>query len=193
MLRNLWVATALALCACAPPGYVYNDGDLLHPHPSADLCASKGFVLDPDAKECVLAAPPLPPVKPRSVASNLPVIKRAALADVGTKTDAGPGADAENKSGAESNAKSGSKVSARIAVIDVPIETDAVIADDLRKNRKFLNELVRFAREGQHPCETISGVEANVASRLFTLKCDRADHVYEIEAKGAHWVARMRQ
>jgi hypothetical protein len=186
MLRHLWVATALAMCACAPPGYVYNDGDLLHPHPSVDLCASKGLVLDPGAKECVLAAPPLPPAKPRSVASNLP-IKRAALADVETKTDAGPGADAE------SNAKSGPKVRPRVAVVDVPIEADAVIADDLRKNRKFLNELVRFAREGQHPCETISSVEANVASRLFTLKCDRADHVYEIEAKGAHWITRVRQ
>jgi hypothetical protein len=191
MLRYLWVATALALCACAPPGYVYDNGDLLHPHPSADLCASRGLVLDADAEECVVAAPPLPPVKPRMTASHPPAVKRAAEAEFGTKTDAGQSSDADSKTVAQSNAKSGPVP--RVAAVDVPIETDAAIADDLRKNRKFLNELVRFAREGQHRCETISSVEANVASRLFTLKCDRADHVYEIEAKGTHWIVTVRQ
>jgi hypothetical protein len=193
MLRYLWVATALALCACAPPGYVYDNGDLLHPHPSADLCASRGLVLDAGAEECVVAAPPLPPVKPRLTASRSPAVQRAAQADVGTKTDAGQSSEADSKTAAESNAKSEPRPFPRVAAVDVPIETDAVIADDLRKNRKFLNELVRFAREGQHRCETISSVEANVASRLFTLKCDRADHVYEIEAKGTHWIVTVRQ
>jgi hypothetical protein len=193
MLRYLWVATALALCACAPPGYVYDDGDLLHPHPSAEFCTSKGLVLDVDAKQCILAAPPLPPVKPRPMASRPPAIKRAAQADVGSKSDAGPIYDADGKAPAQANAKPEPKPTSRAAVNDVPIETDAVIADDLRTNRKFLNELVRFAREGQHSCATISSVEANVASRLFTLKCDHSAHVYEIEAKGAHWVVKVRQ
>jgi hypothetical protein len=65
MRRYLWVAAALSLGACAPPGYVYEDGDLLHPHPSAELCASKNLVLDPNTKECVMPPPPVlvPPLR----------------------------------------------------------------------------------------------------------------------------------
>jgi hypothetical protein len=59
----VWVACALVLSACAPPGYVYEPGDFFHPHPSAELCASKGLVLDSVTKECV--PPPPPPLPPR--------------------------------------------------------------------------------------------------------------------------------
>jgi hypothetical protein len=65
MRREVWVAFALLLSACAPPGYVYEAGDFFHPHPSAELCESRGLVLDSITKECVM--PPPPPLPPRHV------------------------------------------------------------------------------------------------------------------------------
>ena len=62
MRRQIWVAGALLLSACAPPGYVFDGADFLHPHPSAALCASKNLQLDPVTKECVVPVPALPPV-----------------------------------------------------------------------------------------------------------------------------------
>jgi hypothetical protein len=61
MKRLIWVAGALLLSACAPPGYVFDGADFLHPHPSAALCASKNLQLDPVTKECVVPVPALPP------------------------------------------------------------------------------------------------------------------------------------
>jgi hypothetical protein len=66
MQRRKWVAAALLLSACARPGYVYDDGDLLHPHPSAELCVSRNLQLDPVSKDCVMPQLPLPQrVRPR--------------------------------------------------------------------------------------------------------------------------------
>ena len=59
MKRLIWVAGALLLSACAPPGYVFDGADFLHPHPSAALCASKNLQLDPGTKECVVPVPAL--------------------------------------------------------------------------------------------------------------------------------------
>src|SRR5215470_11109893 len=59
MRRQIWVAGALWLSACAPPGYVFDGADFLHPHPSAALCASKNLQLDPVTKECVVPVPAL--------------------------------------------------------------------------------------------------------------------------------------
>ena len=68
MRRQIWVAGALWLSACAPPGYVFDGADFLHPHPSAALCASKNLQLDPVTKECVVPVPALPPASsPRRV------------------------------------------------------------------------------------------------------------------------------
>ena len=72
MRRQIWVAGALLLSACAPPGYVFDGADFLHPHPSAALCASKNLQLDPVTKECVVPVPTLPPASPpRHVPSPL--------------------------------------------------------------------------------------------------------------------------
>jgi hypothetical protein len=60
MRRLIWVAGALLLSACAPPGYVFDGADFLHPHPSAALCASKNLQLDPVTKECVVPVSALP-------------------------------------------------------------------------------------------------------------------------------------
>jgi len=63
MKRHCRVAAALLLSACAPPGYVYEPGDFFHPHPSAELCASRNLQLDLDTKECVVPPPALPPLR----------------------------------------------------------------------------------------------------------------------------------
>jgi len=69
MRRQIWVAGALWLSACAPPGYVFDGADFLHPHPSAALCASKNLQLDPVTKECVVPVPALPSAPPRHAPS----------------------------------------------------------------------------------------------------------------------------
>jgi hypothetical protein len=69
MGRHFWVAAALSLSACAPLGYVYDTGDLTHPHPSADLCASQGLQLDVNTKACVMP--------PRHVTSSTQARPRA--------------------------------------------------------------------------------------------------------------------
>lgn len=49
--------SALTLGACAPPGYEYDVGNFVHPHPTASLCASQGQQFDFNSKECVAPAP----------------------------------------------------------------------------------------------------------------------------------------
>jgi hypothetical protein len=156
MRRRLWAAAALALSACAPPGYVYDPGDILHPHPSEELCASRNLQLDPNTHQCAMPTPPAsPPKRMRSPVHT------------------GSPAPAPSANTAE-----------------VPIETDAVINNDLRKNTKLLNELAKFVTESGHPCAAISAAQADVASRRFKLVCDKARHTYDIEAKGGHWIVK---
>jgi hypothetical protein len=71
---------------------------------------------------------------------------------------------------------------------DVPIEPNAMIKNDLRRNTKLLNELVSFVVENGYECGAISAVRAYVAARRFKLFCDHARYAYEIEAKGRHWI-----
>jgi hypothetical protein len=154
MRRHIWVALPTALGACAPPGYVFDPGDFLHPHPSADLCASRNLQLDADTKECVMApAPTLPRRRAQSTGSV-------------SGPEPAPSAD----------------------TTDVPIEADAVIRSDLRKNTKLLGELVSFVVENGYSCGSISAVRADVVSRRFKLVCDQSHHTYEIEAKGHRWI-----
>jgi hypothetical protein len=161
MQRRNWVAAALLLSACAPPGYVYDDGDLLHPHPSAELCASRNLQLDPATKEC--AIPQLPQrVRPRVTAGAAP------------PSVAAPAAPAALAPRAESP--------------DVAIEPNAAVGNDLRANTKLLREIVRFVRETNHPCATISALRTDAASRGFKLVCDRSSHSYDIEASGNKFI-----
>jgi hypothetical protein len=49
---------ALTVGACAPPGYVYEAGNFVRPHPTQALCASRGQVLDLKIEDCVTPPPP---------------------------------------------------------------------------------------------------------------------------------------
>src|SRR5215475_3728016 len=163
MQRRKWVAAALLLGACAPPGYVYDDGNLLHPHPSADLCASRNLQLDPIIKECVIPPPQLP--LPRRVRPRVTV-------------GAAPSVTAPSAPAAQPKAEA----------VDVPIEPDATVGNDLRANTKLLRELVRFVQENNHPCATISSLQTDAASRGFKLACDKSSHSYDIEASGNRFI-----
>jgi hypothetical protein len=52
---------ALASAACAPSGYMYEQGNFVRPHPTQALCASRGQVLDMGIEDCVTPTPPPPP------------------------------------------------------------------------------------------------------------------------------------
>jgi hypothetical protein len=161
MQRRKWVAAALLLSACAPPGYVYDDGDLLHPHPSAELCASRHLQLDPVAKDCVMPQLALPQrVRPRATAGAAPPSVTAPSAPAPPKAEA----------------------------VDVRIEPNATVGSDLRANTKLLRELVRFVRENNHPCATISALQTDAATRGFKLACDKSSHSYDIEASGNRFI-----
>lgn len=71
---------------------------------------------------------------------------------------------------------------------NVQIEPSAAIDADLRANSKFLNELVKFVRENEYRCDTISAVRPAVKSRGFRLVCNRFANRYDIEDKGGHWI-----
>jgi hypothetical protein len=75
---------------------------------------------------------------------------------------------------------------------NVPIETGAVINNDLRRKAKLLNELVNFVTENGYQCDAISAARAYVVSRRFGLVCDHFRNEYEIEAKGRHWIVRAK-
>src|SRR5262245_53623260 len=53
------ILVTLTAGACAPPGYVYEVGNFLRPHPTQATCASRGQVLDMTIEDCV--TPPTPP------------------------------------------------------------------------------------------------------------------------------------
>jgi hypothetical protein len=63
-VRNFATLVALALSACAPPGYAYDVGNFTRPHPTAALCASRGQQYDADAQECFLSQPSSPAAAP---------------------------------------------------------------------------------------------------------------------------------
>jgi hypothetical protein len=154
MGRHFWVAAALLLSACAPLGYVYDAGDLTHPHPSVDFCASQGLQLDVNTKACVMP--------PRRVASS---------------TQARPRVAAPSPAPAPST-----------GTANVQIEPGAAIDHDLRGTAKLLTELVKFVRENDYQCDSISAVRPFVRSRGFSLVCNRFSNRYEIEDKGGHWI-----
>lgn len=65
-VRHAVILVALAASACAPPGYVYDTGNFIHPHPTPALCASRGQMLDAATEACVMPPPP-PPLTPVQV------------------------------------------------------------------------------------------------------------------------------
>ena len=75
---------------------------------------------------------------------------------------------------------------------NVPIEPAAAIDDDLRGNAKLLNELVKFVRENDYRCDTISAVRPFAGSHGFSLVCNRFGNRYEIEGKGGQWIVNAR-
>lgn len=60
-MRNFAILVALAVGGCAQPGYVYEVGNFVRPHPTQSLCASRGQVLDMTVEDCVTPPPPQPP------------------------------------------------------------------------------------------------------------------------------------
>jgi len=60
LLATVAVA-ALSACGCAPAGHVYEAGNFVRPHPTQELCASRGQVLDMKIEDCVTPPPPQPP------------------------------------------------------------------------------------------------------------------------------------
>lgn len=60
-MRHSAILIALTLSACAPPGYMYEVGNFVRPHPTQALCASRGQVLDMSIEDCVTPPPPPPP------------------------------------------------------------------------------------------------------------------------------------
>jgi len=57
LVKNFVILAALAASACAPAGYVYETGNFIRPHPTPELCASRGQVLDMAVEDCVTPAP----------------------------------------------------------------------------------------------------------------------------------------
>jgi hypothetical protein len=57
-VNRLAIVIAFAMSACAPAGYMYDVGNLTHPHPTPSLCASRGQVLDSTTLECMTPPPP---------------------------------------------------------------------------------------------------------------------------------------
>jgi hypothetical protein len=62
------ILVALAVSACAQPGYMYDTGSL-EQHPRPEYCASLCQVLDPNTMDCVTPPPPPPPT-PMQVAQQ---------------------------------------------------------------------------------------------------------------------------
>jgi len=60
------ILVALAVGACAQPGYMYDTGSFVQ-HPRPEFCTSRGQVLDPNSLDCV-TPPPSPPPTPMQVA-----------------------------------------------------------------------------------------------------------------------------
>jgi hypothetical protein len=56
--RRAAVLVALSASACAPPGYVYDVGNFVRPHPTHELCSLRGQVLDTAIKDCVAPSAP---------------------------------------------------------------------------------------------------------------------------------------
>jgi hypothetical protein len=56
------ILVALALGACAQPGYMYDTGSFVQ-HPKPELCLSRGQMLDPITLQCVTPPPPPPPTQ----------------------------------------------------------------------------------------------------------------------------------
>jgi hypothetical protein len=56
------ILIALALAACAQPGYMYDTGSFVQ-HPRPEFCSSHGQVLDPTTLQCVTPPPPPPPTQ----------------------------------------------------------------------------------------------------------------------------------
>jgi hypothetical protein len=156
MCRHFWVATALALSACVPLGYVNDTVDLTRPHPSAASCASQGLQLDINASACVMPPPQ------RRVASSAQARAPVAASSPAPTPNTG--------------------------TANVPIEADAAIDDDLRRNAKLLSELVKFVRENDYRCDAVSAARSFVRSRGFSVVCNRFSNRYEIEDKGGHWI-----
>jgi len=169
MRRLSLIATALTLSTCAPPGYVYEPGNFLRPHPTAELCAAKNLVLDPATKDCVMPPPAAPtPPAPRRPAPP----PKQAMPPPHAVTPAPTVADMDTAGPA--------------------IEPDATIKDDLRQNVKLLRELVHFVREQGFPCDSLSALQLLVEARRFKLACNHNRANYEIEGSEGHWTVRMR-
>lgn len=81
------ILVAMTVSACAPPGYVYEVGNFVRPHPTLELCASRGQVLDMGAGNCVTPTP-APPPTPMQVAERQEsdAIKRQRDVCVGSAT-----------------------------------------------------------------------------------------------------------
>jgi hypothetical protein len=54
-MRTVVILVALAVSACAQPGYMYDTGSFVQ-HPRPEFCASRGQVLDPNTLDCVTPA-----------------------------------------------------------------------------------------------------------------------------------------
>jgi hypothetical protein len=78
---------ALTLSGCAPVGYKYEVGNFIRPHPTQELCASRGQVLDMRLEDCAAAMPTsvAAPTAEKSFGANMmrgEAAKQNALADL---------------------------------------------------------------------------------------------------------------
>jgi hypothetical protein len=67
------------------------------------------------------------------------------------------------------------------------IELNAVMFDEVKNNVRLQNDLVHLVRASGYRCDSISGLRQFLASRGFTLVCNRFAYEYEIEDKGGKW------
>ena len=80
-----------------------------------------------------------------------------------------------------------SSTAAIAAPARAPIESGAVINEQLKGQYEVLEEMVQLVRASGHRCDSISAAIPMIFSRGFKLTCNRFSYKYEIEDKGGRW------
>lgn len=72
---------------------------------------------------------------------------------------------------------------------DVPIESDAVMSDQLSGG--VISPAVQLIRGHGWRCDSISAMQPFLMSRGFSLTCNRFSYKYNFEDKGGNWVVSL--
>jgi len=166
---------------------MYDTGGFV-PHPRPEFCQSQGLAYDVAAQKC--APPPavaqLPSAYPPPAYSPPPAYPPAYSAPPVAQQQAAlpplPPVQAQPAAPSPPSVPQGPLV---------PVESDAVIYDDLKGNTKLTDALAAMVRMNDYRCDSISAVRPYLTVKGFKLVCNHFDYSYDIEDKGGHWVVKV--